>query len=69
MGKIISINVKPYTLSELAERYSVCTGTFHNWIKPFEAELGTKIGRYYSVRQVEIIFENLGYPYLFQEAA
>ncbi len=69
MGKIISINVKPYTLSELAERYGVCTRTIHKWIEPFESELGEKIGRFYTVRQVEIIFENLGYPYLFQEAA
>ena len=63
------MNVKPYTITELADMYGVCGRTFKCWIKPFEAELGRKIGRIYSVKQVEIIFDNLGFPYTFKEAA
>lgn len=69
MGKIISINVKPYTLTELAKQYGVCTRTLKVWFKPFERELGTKIGRFYSIKQVEVIYDNLGFPYTYREAA
>jgi hypothetical protein len=69
MGKIINISVKPYTLTQLAGQYGVCTRTFKGWLNPFAEELGGKIGRFYSVKQVEIIYDNLGFPYTFREAA
>ena len=68
MKKIISMNVKPYSLKELADIYGVCGKTLKKWIKPFEKELGGQIGRFYTIPQVEIIFERLGYPYMLQAA-
>jgi hypothetical protein len=69
MQKIANINVKPHTLVELAVIYEVDWRTLKKWLKPFEMEIGNKIGRYYSIRQVDIIFDKLGYPYTLQEAA
>ncbi|HMJ46566.1 MAG TPA: hypothetical protein VK498_04520 [Ferruginibacter sp.] len=36
--------------------------TFGTWIKPFLDEIGPRRGRYFTVRQVKIIFERLGLP-------
>jgi hypothetical protein len=49
--------------------YEVDWRTLKKWLQPFEIEIGEKIGRFYSIRQVEIIFDKLGYPYIIQEAA
>jgi hypothetical protein len=68
MQKIANIHVKPYTLDELAGIYEVNWRTLKKWLQPFEIEIGEKIGRYYTIRQVEIIFDKLGYPYILQEA-
>lgn len=57
------ISVRPYMLKELAHLYGVSGRTVINWIRPFKEELGARMGRYYSIRQVRIIFDNLGVPY------
>lgn len=56
------VHIKPYSLTELANLYQVNFRTMRSWIKPFEHKLGKKIGRYYSVLQVKIIFEHLSVP-------
>lgn len=60
------ILVKPYTLKELAMLYGVCPRTVKNWIHPFQEEIGNRTGRFYSVKQARIIFDNLGVPYSLQ---
>lgn len=55
--------VKPYTIKELCCFYEIGNKTFKKWLLPFQPEIGSKNGRYYSVLQVEIIFEKLGVPY------
>lgn len=57
-----SIEIKPYMLNELAKFYQVSDPTLRAWIKGFSDKLGKRIGRYYSAKQVEIIFEELGCP-------
>lgn len=57
--------VKPYSVSELSGIYTVSTKTFLKWLKPFHQKIGKRHGRYYSVLQVEIIFEKLGVPYAY----
>ena len=57
-----TIQLKPYSLGELAKIYTVCDRTMKKWIKPFEQEVGEKNGRYYSISQVKIIFDKLGLP-------
>lgn len=69
MQKIVNIRIKPYTLNELAGIYEVDWRTLKKWLHSFEIEIGEKIGRFYTISQVEIIFDKLGYPYILQEAA
>ena len=57
-----TIQLKPYSLVELAKLYTVCDRTMKKWIRPFEQEVGEKNGRYYSISQVKIIFDKLGLP-------
>lgn len=57
-----TIKLKPYTVLELAKLYSVSDRTMKKWIKPFEKEVGKKIGYFYTIAQVKIIFEKLGMP-------
>ncbi len=56
------IEVKPYSLTELAVLYGVSNRTIKNWIKPFQNLIGKKVGRYYTIPQVKIILFNLGLP-------
>ena len=68
MGTITEVTeVKPYATSELARIYGVCDRTFLKWLKPFQPLIGPKRGRYYTVVQVEVIFEKLGRPYKIRE--
>ena len=57
------IMVRPYMLSELTNIYNISPKTIRNWLKRIEHELGERHGRYYSAKQVEIIFKNFGIPY------
>lgn len=54
--------LKPYSSQELSDLYGVNIKTFKKWMLPFETTVGEKIGRYYTVAQVGIIFEKLGVP-------
>ncbi len=57
------VEVYPSTVKELALQYRVDYRTFTRWIEKFEYKVGQRVGRYYSVKQVEIIIECLGAPY------
>jgi hypothetical protein len=54
--------LRPYTLKELANLYSVSRLTFKRWLKPFEKEIGERNGYFFSVKQIEIILDKLGKP-------
>ncbi len=54
--------LKPYSKQELADLYGIGIKTFKKWLQPFEEEIGYQCGRYYTVRQVKIIFKRLGLP-------
>ena len=47
------------TLKELADRWGVSYRTARKWLKPFESEIGPRIGNVYSPHQVKIILEKL----------
>ena len=55
--------VQPYNGKELANHYGVDPKTFRRWLKLLKADLGTRIGNYYSPNQVKIIVEKLGKPF------
>lgn len=61
------IEIKPYSISELARLYRVSRHTMRNWIAPHQPYIGEKIGHLYTALQVKIIFEKLGLPGTAQE--
>jgi hypothetical protein len=54
--------VKTATGKELAAMYGVSTKTFRTWLMPHLKALGERKSRYYTARQIRIIFECLGEP-------
>jgi hypothetical protein len=60
--KTTSLELRSYTPLQLSRMYEVSKNTFLKWLKPFEKEIGTRNGHYYSIRQVEIIIDKLGFP-------
>lgn len=57
------IMVQAYMPGELSRIYNISHPTFLKWVSSIESEIGIRIGQYYNVRQVEIIFKNFGVPY------
>ena len=57
-----TIEVKPYSLTELANIYSITNRTMKSWIVKHNEAIGEKVGRLYNAKQVKIIFEKLGLP-------
>ncbi len=57
----------PSTLHELAKLYRVDRRTFRSWLDKFQGLIGERTGRYFSVKQVEIIIDHLGTPYQVNE--
>ena len=63
MKESTTTTLKPYSVKEIAELYNnVSVKTFKKWLVPFVEEIGAKRGRYYTVLQVQIIFNKLGVP-------
>ncbi|MFA6923619.1 MAG: hypothetical protein WC223_05125 [Bacteroidales bacterium] len=58
-----TIHIRPYTLSEISAFYKVHYKTLKRWLSPFKDEIGQKNGKFYSIKQVEIIFKKLSFPY------
>ena len=62
-----SIQLKPMTLMEIARLYGVSRKTILKWKAGFDKELGPIRGRYYTIKQVKMFFENLGIPSTYTE--
>ena len=60
--EVKSIEVRPYMPGELAKLYQVSHPTILRWIKGLGDKIGKRDGQYYTTKQVEIIFEELGLP-------
>lgn len=58
----LKIQVKTYSVKEVADLYSVSKKTLNKWLSPFEDEIGERRGYFYNPKQVGIIFEKLGLP-------
>ena len=54
--------VRPSTGKEMAALYGVSYNVFKKWISFFEGQIGPKLGNFYTVKQVLVIFEVLGTP-------
>jgi hypothetical protein len=57
------IMVKPYSPAELSKLYGVSKRTLRRWVSPLEKKVGKRIGQFYTVKQVEVLFKHLGLPY------
>ena len=62
-AKLNISEVRPYTAKELCKIYGISDKTFVKWLQPFKEQVGDKQGRFYTVWQVQYIFEKLGIPY------
>ncbi|MBL7732296.1 MAG: hypothetical protein JNM88_14050 [Chitinophagaceae bacterium] len=56
------VELKPYSLKELALMYGVSNPTMKNWIHRHKEKIGERIGHYYLISQVKTIFHVLGSP-------
>ncbi len=54
--------VRAYSIGELAALYEISPKTMNRWLTPHLERIGKRQGRFYTVKQVEIIFEYLGLP-------
>jgi hypothetical protein len=58
-----NIEMRPYTFKELRGLYGLKHRAMTKVLSVFLDEIGPKPGRYYNIRQVEIILDNVGPPY------
>jgi hypothetical protein len=54
--------ITPLNTTELHQIYNVSYKTFIIWLKPIKEKVGKRKGYYYSIEQLKIIFEHLGFP-------
>jgi hypothetical protein len=54
--------IRPFSKKELTAMYTVSKKTMTRWLKPHLHKIGKREGRYYTVKQVTLIFELLGPP-------
>jgi len=57
-----TVEIKAYSLGELAALYEVSVRTMNRWLKPHLETIGKREGRFYTIKQVTIIFDKLGMP-------
>ena len=63
------VEIKCYSIGELSKLYDMSVKTMNRWLTPHIEIIGKREGRYYTVKQVEKIFDLLGLPKDFDEAA
>ena len=57
------ISIRPYTTKDLMVIYNVKSyKTWKRWIEPFEDKIGKRVGYFYSIPQVKVIFSALELP-------
>jgi hypothetical protein len=58
------ITSAPRNTKELANHYGITPKTFRSWLKKANLDLGTRLGNYFSPRQVRIIVAHMGAKFL-----
>lgn len=61
-AKTRKITIQAYSPAELANIYGIKWGVMNQWLKYLEEFTGKRVSRFYTPKQVEIIFEHLGLP-------
>lgn len=54
--------IRTCTLKELSVYYKCSDKTMRKWVERFEQEVGPRMGKLYTPRQVRVIVEKLGEP-------
>ncbi|HEX7904901.1 MAG TPA: hypothetical protein VF487_13575 [Chitinophagaceae bacterium] len=54
--------IRPFSKKELTGMYKVSQKTMTRWLRPHLQKIGKREGRYYTVKQISLIFELLGPP-------
>ena len=58
----VQTEITPLNHKQLAAEYKVTHKTLKSWLKPILKEIGEMRGKTFNVRQLRIIYENLGDP-------
>jgi len=58
-----SIHPKAATKSELARAYGISVRTLNTWLKSIESDVGALRGRFYTLKQVQVMFYHWGEPH------
>lgn len=53
-----------YNTKQLASRYRITPKTFRAWLKRSKMDLGIRVGNSFTPKQVKIIFDHLGKPFV-----
>ena len=56
------IELKGYSIKELAILYQISGKTMKKWITEFVPDVGKRVGHCYTPKQVKIIFKEIGIP-------
>lgn len=60
--RIVKIEASPLNYKQLATLYNVSHKTLKSWLEPIEKELGPIRGQRFTIKQVQLIFDNIGEP-------
>jgi len=63
------VEIRSYSIGELSKLYDMSVKTMNRWLKPHTEVIGKREGRYYTVKQIQQIFDLLGLPKDYDEAA
>ncbi len=63
------VAIRSYSIGELSQLYDMSVKTMNRWLKPHGDAIGKRHGRYYTVKQIRQIFDLLGLPKDYDEAA
>lgn len=55
--------IKRMSKTELARAYDININTLNVWITPHKDKIGPYLGKVYTPKQVEVIFQVLGQPH------
>jgi uncharacterized protein YjcR len=53
---------KPLTPGELADMYGVSAKTLRTWLVKHEQKIGQRVAKYFTTRQVKMIYKCIGCP-------
>ena len=56
--------VQSYTQKQLADAYRTPERTFRKWLERIRPAVGERIGHFYNPKQVKIITDHLGKPFI-----